>query len=478
MEIKARIVKRHDVVAFARETLKFDPDPVQEELLQTESKRVILNCTRQWGKSTVTSIKAVHQALMHAGSLTLIVSPSVRQSAEFLMKCEERLRRAQVKCKRDGVNAHSLVLPNGSRIVALPNSEGTVRGFSAVALLLIDEAARVPDGLYEAVLPMLAVSDGALWLLSTPAGPEGFFYETWSAAREGWQRIRVPATECPRIPEKFLKEQRARTGDLTFRQEYLCEFVADEESIFGREELDALVAPGWRRFQSWPPWRTTQMWSPEPKLPGKAPNGLEDLGPWTQDRTWYHGGLDLGQARDSSALVVLAVDRFWGQRPHRVTHEHCSRLVRSVCHVERFALRTPYPEIVENVMQLLPKDATLAIDATGVGAAVTDLFRGKTLGRLMPVVLTSGESEGQAHGVYTVPKAHLASRLEVAVQQRSFWFGEQVAGREMLFDELCGLKKGFTARGQGHDDVAMALALAWWGAGKNPAPLGMRGPWM
>jgi hypothetical protein len=48
----------------------------------------------------------------------------------------------------------------------------------------------------------------------------------------------------------------------------------------------------------------------------------------------------------------------------------------------------------------------------------------------------------------------------------------------MLFDELCGLKKGFTARGQGHDDVAMALALAWWGAGKNPAPLGMRGPWM
>jgi hypothetical protein len=52
--------------------------------------------------------------------------------------------------------------------VGLPGTEATIRGFSAVSLLLVDEAARCSDELYLAIRPMLAVSDGTLWLMSTP----------------------------------------------------------------------------------------------------------------------------------------------------------------------------------------------------------------------------------------------------------------------------------------------------------------------
>ena len=69
-----------DAVEFARTRLGFEPDEQQAEVLRSEAKRGILNCTRQWGKSTVAAAKAVHRAYTRPGSLVLVASPSERQS--------------------------------------------------------------------------------------------------------------------------------------------------------------------------------------------------------------------------------------------------------------------------------------------------------------------------------------------------------------------------------------------------------------
>ena len=130
-------------LAFARERLGLKPDGPQAEVLLWEGKRGILNCSRQWGKSTIAAAKAVHRAYTRAGSLVLVASPTERQSAEFLRKASEMAALLGIVPKGDGDNAISLQLPNRSRIVGLPGSEATVRGFSAVSLLLIDEASRV-----------------------------------------------------------------------------------------------------------------------------------------------------------------------------------------------------------------------------------------------------------------------------------------------------------------------------------------------
>ena len=164
-----------DAAEWVREELGFEPDAAQEQVLASGSHRGILNCTRQWGKSTIAAAKAVHQAYIESESLTLVVSPSARQSGEFLRKAEGFVRRLGIRPKGDGENGMSLEFPNGSRIVGLPGNEATIRGFSAVALLLVDEAARVSDDLYMAIRPMLAVSAAALWLMSTPCGKQGFF---------------------------------------------------------------------------------------------------------------------------------------------------------------------------------------------------------------------------------------------------------------------------------------------------------------
>ena len=228
--------------AWVREKLGFAPDEGQARVLSTASKRGLLNCTRQWGKSTITAAKAVHQAWTEAGSLTLVVSPGARQSGEFVRKAAEFARRLGVAPKGDGDNAISIEFSNKARIVGLPGNEATARGFSAVSLLLVDEAARVDDNLYKAIRPMLAVSGGSLWLMSTPDGKRGFFWEAWEHGGPEWERIQVSATECPRITGEFLEEEMRNMGEQWFRQEYLCEFVDTVSGVFDRDLVERAIS--------------------------------------------------------------------------------------------------------------------------------------------------------------------------------------------------------------------------------------------
>ena len=230
-----------DAAEWVRRKLGFDPDPKQALVLRSESKRGVLNCTRQWGKSTITAAKAVYEAVRRKESLTLVVSPSARQSGEFVRKAAGFARLLGVERKGDGDNEMSLVFPNGSRIVGLPGSEATIRGFSAVSLLVVDEAARVSDELYKAIRPMLAVSGGALWLMSTPHGKRGFFWEAWERGGAEWERIRAPGNECGRIDRAFLEEERRTMGVRRFEQEYMCEFGETECGLFEREMVERAI---------------------------------------------------------------------------------------------------------------------------------------------------------------------------------------------------------------------------------------------
>jgi hypothetical protein len=229
------------VSEWARTRLGFDADDVQRKILDAAAQPVILNCSRQWGKSTVGAAKALHTAATRAGSLVVAVSPSARQSGEFVRKTAGFARRVGERGRGDGQNEMSLLLKNGSRIVGLPGNEETVRGFSAVDLLLIDEAARVDDRLYQAVRPMLATTNGGLWLLSTPYGRRGFFYREWSEGGPGWLRVAAPAWDCARISREFLEQERAALGERAFRQEYECTFLERDDELLARELVEAAL---------------------------------------------------------------------------------------------------------------------------------------------------------------------------------------------------------------------------------------------
>jgi hypothetical protein len=230
----------YDRLTFASE-LGIEPDPWQRDLLLSDGDRILLNCCRQSGKSTMAGIIALHRALYRPGSLCLILAPSERQAKETFAKTSAFYRTLGADTlPQESYRKMGMQLSNGSRIEALPGSERTVRGFSGVDLLVLDEAARVDDELYYSVRPMLAISGGALLMLSTPYGKRGVFFKEWSEG-EGWERYKVPAEECPRISPAFLEEEREALPSWVYRQEYECSFEETEDQVFTTEMVERAV---------------------------------------------------------------------------------------------------------------------------------------------------------------------------------------------------------------------------------------------
>jgi hypothetical protein len=188
----------------------------------------------------MSAVIALHRALYRPGSLVLCLAPALRQSQELFSKIAGFYRDLGRPVAPQGERKLSLDLENGSRILTLPGSEKTIRGFSGAALLLVDEASRVDDALYYAIRPMLAVSGGSLMMLSTPYGKRGVFFEEWTKG-EGWERYEVPASDCPRIPAAFLEEERATLPSWVYRQEYECSFEETEDQVFTLDVIERAV---------------------------------------------------------------------------------------------------------------------------------------------------------------------------------------------------------------------------------------------
>ncbi len=247
------------------------PDPWQVDLLKSHADQIALLCSRQVGKTQTAAAVALKTALLEAPALVLIFSPSERQSGEFVARVTELydtlnqprpVQGAAPKSwyeklvadsgkddawlalpEKERESALQLHLSNGSRIIGLPASEAKVRCYSSVALVVFDEASRVPDDLYKAVRPMLAVSGGRALALTTPFGKRGWFWKEWEEG-EDWKRIKVPATACPRITPAFLGKERRSLGERWYTQEYLCEFRDAEDALFRSEDIDRAMADG------------------------------------------------------------------------------------------------------------------------------------------------------------------------------------------------------------------------------------------
>jgi hypothetical protein len=130
---------------------------------------------------------------------------------------------------------------NGSVILALHGDEKTLRGHSAVNFLILDESAGIKDELISGLLPMLTVSQGNFWSIGTPRGLRGWFSEAWHATDSEYVRIKVAASDCPRLTESELKRLLKDLGPIQYRQEIGLDFLtrlgcgvcfADHSSLF------------------------------------------------------------------------------------------------------------------------------------------------------------------------------------------------------------------------------------------------------
>jgi hypothetical protein len=249
MNLDADLRHALDPCALFETAIGAPPDEWQARVLRSTAQRTILNVCRQAGKSTTAAVVAYGEAVYHPPALVLLVSPSLRQSGELFRKVLDVHRAVGAGVPVEAETTLKLELRNGSRIIALPGSSDTTRGFSNVRLLIEDESSRVEDALHFALRPVLAVSRGRLLLMSTPNGKRGHFFDTWAAGGLGWERVRVPASACPRITPEFLAEERASIGEYFYSQEYDTQFRDADDQFFNGDDiarmLDPSVKPLW-----------------------------------------------------------------------------------------------------------------------------------------------------------------------------------------------------------------------------------------
>jgi hypothetical protein len=187
----------------------------------------------------------------------------------------------------------------------------------------------------------------------------------------------------------------------------------------------------------------------------------------------YYLGLDLGQRQDHTAIAVAqrreVLRGYEGYQFHSV----------AVRHVERLALGTPYPAVVDRVREILGAremagSCSVTVDATGVGAPVVDLLKSARLGcEICPVTITGGDKAHQHATGWSVPKQDLMGGLQVLLEQGELRIARNLRGARMLMRELMDVQarersgggQSIGAEGRGrHDDLVVALALACWKA--------------
>ena len=216
-------------------------DPWQEKILATQGN-ICVRSGRQVGKSTVVSIKAGEYAMKNKNKIIMVVAAVERSAFLLFEKVLSYIHARNKKIIKGRPTKSKIELRNGSKILCLPTGDSGygIRGHT-IDLLIADEAAFINEDVWTAVVPMLTVTGGDTWLLSTPKGKSGYFYDSFND--ETYTNFHISTPEVKEIRsgilrdnmESFIESAKRRFTKAQYAQEILGEFVDELKQFFSDE---------------------------------------------------------------------------------------------------------------------------------------------------------------------------------------------------------------------------------------------------
>lgn len=421
-EALALILK--DPTKFFKWTTSFEPYGYQKEVLNSffkgNTNKLVVRAGRQVGKSEVIASLALLYAILNEKSLVLITSATERQAKIIFDKIVSSFDRTHILFDLiEGQTAVEIRFKNKSKIICLPSGEGnTIRGFSPT-LLLIDEAAFVKDKVFDALMPMLW--RGAKFIMiSTPYGKRGQFYNSFQD--KNYVNFHITVDDCineqtNELTKKSMMESleaiKNSSTEMTWRQEYLAEFIDELDAFFPQSLVETCLDDCWteQRF-------------------GKYP---------------YYLGVDIArEGTDESAYVVTS------QHPDGIYY---------VQYYETTS-KTKLTDAMGRVLNMKDKwkPDLISMDTTGLGSGVGDVVNEK-IKTLNQVVFTSKERE------------ELYTNLKYLMEKGQIRFPHD----KKLILQFSNFSYEYTSTGalkitksdRGHDDIVDAIALSVYTAKKT-----------
>ncbi len=272
----------NDPVAFCREACNFYPHWYQEKLIRDLNLFIAASWSRQVGKSEAIAHKALHHAFTHKDEDIIIIAPGLRQAKLLYRKVLKAIEQSPLifNSVQGKIKIEETEFTSGCRIVNLPSGDEGIalRGYT-IALLIVDEAAFVPDDVFVAVEQGLSSSGGQEIQISTPRGKHNQFYrlffpedseehfplrpdgmlENTHAMVEEWSchhydfnvglNVKRPSGR-PQLSQLHVERQRRKLAEFQFRSEYLAEFVEDLDSFFNQALIDRMFNPNFSKVHA------------------------------------------------------------------------------------------------------------------------------------------------------------------------------------------------------------------------------------
>ena len=290
------------------------PHKTQLPVLESDSRFIVLMCGRRWGKSLVSQVLAIKDAVL--GRQVAYVTPTFLLAKVFFNEL----------CKLLPKHSYST---NNSDLIIRFKTGGSIRFFTGTRLdsfrglkfhlVIIDEASFIPDlesGWLNSIRPTLTDYKGKAIFLSTPKGKNYFYSMFMKGGDKDWQSFKFTTYDNPFIDPNEINDARTQLPELVFEQEYMANPAENQSNPFGYEFIQRCIAP----------------------ISSKAPVCF---------------GIDLAKSLDYTAIIGL--DNL-GQ----------------VCYFDRFQMDW---HNTKETIKRLPK-VPILIDSTGVGdAIVEDLMR-------------------------------------------------------------------------------------------------------
>lgn len=439
-----------DPAHFVSTQFGFTPDRWQTDVLRNRDRQVVLNCSRQSGKSTIGAYLVVHEAIFFPGSQILIISPTQNQSDELFRKVRDVFKNSGLKFRLIEDNQRSLKLDNGSRVLSLPADPERIRGYSP-NLIVVDEAAGVPDNVFEAIRPMFTVSLGRLVLLSTPLGKRGYFHRICTNNDPDWIRFTITADMVKRISEEFLRRERRELGDIVFNQEFMCKFVDDASSLFSFDDVTRAI--------------TREI---EPLLQESDAGILINqsyLYKTVEDKKpKYFIAVDPGKTRSYTGIIII--EKIGSSEDPIFNVVYIARLSHGTEYLEQV-------EIIENLLNVVEplKRCKLVIDCSGVGAVLYEHLKKRGIRPGGIIFKPRGEARQDKEKVFKVSKEELFKNAQKKIALGEVRIAEGCELLNELVYELNEIEVRLTEHGNYiykprrsgiHDDLVDAFCIGLW----------------